>query len=82
MDYEAIDREMSLWVVTCVHNERRFFLANDFCATDILSRAQRFRDESRARDIADIERKDEAWHGQFDWQPMSRAEVSGLALGA
>ena len=76
MDYESIDREMSTWLVSCKMGTTRFFLTPEETATDILSRAARFRWFDQANDAAGIQREASAWQGGFDWQPISRPAAS------
>lgn len=76
MDYNAIDRDMSSWVVSCVRNGTRFYLTEQKVASDILSRAARFRYNVIAAKVADLERDEKAWEG-FDWQAMSVPEAIG-----
>lgn len=74
MDYEAIDREMSRWLVSCEKNGTRFYLTDEGTASDILSRARRYRDIAAAEVSADGARLERAWSG-FDWQAISRASA-------
>lgn len=41
--FEDTDRDMSSWVLSCVHNGYRFFLSDSGTYTDILGNARRFR---------------------------------------
>lgn len=78
MDYEAIDKEMSSFVVTSRTDmvTRRFYLTDEGLATDITSRARRFRYEDQAQKVADIENEDPAWgKGRFDWKVISVPEM-------
>jgi hypothetical protein len=54
MDFEAIDREMSCWVVTNLRDGTRFYIADNESetATDIWSRAKRFRWHDQAQRAA------------------------------
>ena len=76
MDYEAIDKEMSMWLVTCVNGKTRFFLTPERTATDLLSRAERFSDRDKALQVAVEERQEAAWHGGFAWEPVTRPAAS------
>ena len=70
MDYEAIDRTMSSYVVTAVKNGTRFYLTDDGLASDILSHARQLRWEDSARELARLSNQEYPWHG-FTWEPMS-----------
>ena len=74
MDYEAIDRDMSSWLVTSTRNNTRFFLTDDGVATDILSRARRYRWYDIAEEAATRANDEYAWQG-FDWFAMSVPEA-------
>jgi hypothetical protein len=74
MDYEAIDRDMSSYVVTSKKQTTRFFLTDEGLATDIPSRAKRFRWLDLAEKAADEANHDPGWRG-FKWKPMSVAEM-------
>jgi len=76
MDYEAIDREMSKWLVSCTRGKVRFFLTPEGTATDRLDRAARFNDRDAALKAALREREDYAWRGMFAWEPVSRPAAS------
>lgn len=78
MDYEAIDRDMSSWVVACDKNDVRLYLTEEGLATDILSRAERYRWEDRADQVSEWAREDEGWRG-FDWHSASVAGESSRA---
>jgi len=76
MDYETIDKDMSSWIVSCTEltNRTRFYLNNDGTATDILSRAKRFRYYEQAMVAAIDARGEKAWAG-FEWEAMSVPEA-------
>ncbi len=78
MNYEAIDRDMSSWVISARKNGTLFFLTDEGLATDLLSRACRYRWEDRALDAAIDAQREEAWQG-FSWTPMRvpQAAVEG-----
>lgn len=73
MDYEAIDRHMSSWIVTCVKNRTRFYLTDDGVASDILSRARVFRWNEDAAREARASREEIPWSG-FAWSASRVAE--------
>lgn len=77
MNYEAIDREMSSWLISCVTNGTRFYLTDEDVGTDLPGRATRHRWLDDAQAHAADQRKQRAWKG-FDWQPISCAEVFGI----
>ena len=74
MDCEAIDKDMSSYVVTCRKLTTRIFLTDDGLGTDILSRASRYRYLDQAENTAKAARTEYAWKG-FNWQPMSVPEA-------
>lgn len=77
MDYEAIDQDMSSWVVSTFYKGwTRFYLTDEGLGTDILSRAQRYRWIDQAEEAAHAAKQEYAWHG-FDWAPRSVAESMG-----
>lgn len=76
MDYEAIDRNMSSWVVNAYKNQTRFYLTEYGLASDILSHAKRYRWQDEAEAAAQLSRQEYVWQG-FDWQPRSVAESMG-----
>lgn len=76
MDYEAIDRDMSSWTVSCVKRGTRFYLTDTGVATDILSRANRWRWRDEAGVAADFARQERAWSG-FRWRAFSVAQAMG-----
>lgn len=80
MDYEATDRYMSCWVVTCEHNGTRFYLTHEGLSTDILSHAMLHRWEDKAQATADAAKVEQAWRG-FAWGPMSVAEAVAKRKG-
>ncbi len=71
MDYEAIDREFSSYLVTCGLGKARFYLTPERTATDMIERADRFRYHDEAEVVASEQRAERAWAGYFDWQPVS-----------
>ena len=73
MDHEAIDREMSSWLISCVKNGTRFYLTGEGIGTDIRSRAAVYRYLDKAETIALLARTEEAWRG-FDWRATSIPE--------
>ena len=73
MDYEAEDRYMSSWVVTCRHNGTRFYLTDEDLATDMLSNARVFRWEDEAREVATSARYGYEWRGEFRWKESRTA---------
>ena len=74
MDYEAIDREMSAWVVTSKMRTTRFFLTDEGLPTDIISRARLFSTYDRADIAAESANQEKTWaDGGFDWSPQMRA---------
>lgn len=77
MDYDAIDRDMSSWVVTCIKNGTRFWIADNEAetATDIWSRARRY----RYFDLAESAMNTANAEMLGDWVTMSVPEaVAGL----
>jgi hypothetical protein len=74
MDYDAIDREMSSWIVTCVKNATRFYLTPENCATDIRGRANLYRWENQAANAVDAANSEYSWQG-FHWYAMPLAEA-------
>lgn len=78
MDYEATDRYMSSWVVTCTKNETRFFLTDDGLASDILSRAAIYRWADKAEQAAIEANAEKAWDG-FLWEEISVPEAVNLS---
>lgn len=74
MDYEAIDRDMSSYVVTCKLKTTWFYLTPEGLATDILGNAQRYRWQDQAEKTAKVAREDVGWAG-FDWEPISVPEA-------
>lgn len=74
MDYEATDRDMASWVVSCVHNGTRFYLTIEGTATDIPARANTWRWQDQADTAAHDARGEYAWQG-YDWQPMRVAAI-------
>ena len=70
MDYEAIDREMSSYVVSTVKNGTRFYLTDDGVASDRLSNARHVRWEEHAWEVARSANQEYAWHG-FTWEPLN-----------
>ena len=78
MDYEAIDREMSCWLVSCVHKGVKLYLQDGGLGTDIekcgckLNLATRYRWKDQAEAAASKARADKAWRG-FDWKAIMRA---------
>ena len=75
MDCEAIDKDMSSWVVTQTLRNTRFFISQDGYYTDILSRAKRFRYLDLAEMAAQAE-IDSSQHGDWRmWRPISVAEA-------
>jgi len=80
MDYEATDRLMSSWHVSCLHNGTRFYLTDDGVASDIRSNAAVFRYLDRAEFAARKARMERSksgaysWIG-FDWGAFSVAEA-------
>lgn len=71
MDYEAFDRDAVQYLASCVHNGTRFYLTDCACATDIQSRARRFRDYNDADNAAWDARREDAWRG-FEWTAVRR----------
>ena len=70
MDFEAIDRDMSCWVVTTMHQGVRFYISDNEAetATDILSNAKRYRFWDQAKEAAErAERELTSWF----WEPKS-----------
>lgn len=76
MDYEAIDREMSRWLVSCEVHGTRFFLTPEHTASDILARAERFSDREQALVVARAERQQASWRGGFAWEAVTRPSVA------
>ena len=74
MDYEAIDREMSCYVVTSVKNGVRLFLTDQGLGTDMLSLAKRYRYDGLAQDAANSANQEYAWRG-FTFVTMSVPEA-------
>lgn len=70
MDYEAIDRNMSSYALTCQKGSTRFFLSTSNTATDIWDRAAIFRWQDEAQKCADVQNAQVAWRG-FDWTVIS-----------
>lgn len=79
MDYEAIDRDMSSWVVSCERDGRRIYLVNrgtgggPGVVVDFLDQAQRYRWQDQAADAADLANESAAVG--FFWEPMRVAEM-------
>lgn len=80
MDFDATDRYMSGWVISCVKGTVRFFVTDEGLPTDMLSRAAWYRWEADAREDATTTRNQWARSGErgFDWQPMRTAEALSL----
>ena len=76
MDYAAIDREMSSYLVTSRKNGTRFYLTEEGFATDMLSRAVRVHWQDWAEQMATQANAEKAWRG-FRWTVVSVAEVKG-----
>ena len=74
MDYEAIDKDMSSWVVTTTRLTVRFYLGEHGLGTDILSHATRYRYHDLADQAAKSANLEYAWKG-FTWEPMSVPEA-------
>lgn len=76
MDYEAIDREMSCWIVTRLHNGTRFYISDTEYegATDIWERARRFRYPDMAEAAAGRASNDFGW----TWQVASVPEALNM----
>lgn len=74
MNYDAIDREMSCWVVTCIKLGTRFWIADNEAetATDIWSLARRYRYLDLAEAAAERAREDFTFG---DWAAMSVPEA-------
>ena len=72
MDYEAIDREMSCWLVSCVYKDVKFYLQDSGLPTDILNLAARYRWKDQAEAAASEARANKAWR-DFDWKAIMRA---------
>lgn len=72
-DYEAIDRDMSSWVVSAKKKRTFFYLTGEGLATDALSRAARYRWADQADAAANIATQDPAWSG-FRWIAASVPE--------
>jgi hypothetical protein len=66
MDYQAIDRDMSSWLVSCVVKGTRFYLTDELLATDISYRAKRYRWEDEAKGEA-LYQRGENWGPEFKW---------------
>jgi hypothetical protein len=75
MDYEAEDRFMSSWVVSCVKGTVRFYLTEAGLATDILGHARVYRWEDEAKGEC-LYQRDENWGAGFNWQPRRTAQDS------
>ena len=75
MDYEAIDREMSQWLVVARKNGTRFFLTGDETASDRLCRAQRYPTFQAAETAAVNSNSHAAWEGFARWEPALRASI-------
>ena len=78
MDYEAINREMSCYVVTSVRNGVRFFLTDQNLPTDILSRAKMYRDADLAYAAAQVATREYTWKRYtFTVMSVPQAKVEG-----
>ncbi len=76
MDYEATDRFMSSWVVSCTLNGTRFYLTDERLASDMLSRAKVYRWEDEAAEAATSSLLEAAWGPAFTWRPLRVAEAA------
>lgn len=74
MDYEAIDKDMSSYVISCRLRTTTLFLTDEGVATDILGRARRRQRLARAGDAAIQAMREKAWRG-FEW---SARRVAGI----
>ncbi len=79
MDYEATDRYMSSWVISCVHNGVRFYLTDNHLATDIPDRAMLCPYIDHAEDVIEIENRLDIWPSYFAWKPYRVAEMMGAS---
>jgi len=70
MDYEAIDRDMSSYVIACEYNGVRFYIGNNGLGTDMLTLARRYRWRDQAEVAVQEAQTDRAWIG-FRWQVIS-----------
>lgn len=74
MDYESIDREMSMYCVSCRKNGTKFFLTEDEMASDMPEHAARFKTWETASKAAKKIGMEKAWHG-FEWKAIDRAAL-------
>lgn len=76
MDYEAIDRDMSSWVVSCVKETTRFYITDGDLATDIPSHARRYRWLDQAEKAAAQASKEfSVGASGMDWEPVRVASM-------
>jgi hypothetical protein len=76
-DYEAIDRYMSSWAVSCVRNGTRFYLTDEGLASDLPRRAAVYRWEDQAMRAAADAKAEKAWRG-FAWEPIRTAAIHAV----
>lgn len=74
--WESIDRDMSSWVLTCVHNGIRFYLSDSGTYTDRFENARRY----RWVDLAEADASEHAEVG-FKLRAMTVPAAFALAVG-
>lgn len=72
MDYEAMDKQMSSWVVTGTLYNTRFYLTSDGLFSDILSHARLFRWRDQAETQAQAE---QTYECHWTWHVLSYPEA-------